>query len=321
MPRARARTASSTPTSPCAADSCARWSTSRCRRRSTCGPDLASIAVGVNDTLRRRFDLDPLATALENGVRDLRGSRLRRPALRLRRPGPPVAGDGAGARADPRPTTPRSTPSPSTTTATSSASGRWPPIDDDRLWDEDRLHLSPAGHRLAARTRPRGAGARRSAVADARWCPRRDPHAGRRRRRICAGRRGHLAPWVVRRMRGESSGDEVRPKHPGWVRLPGPACSPSKTRNRLQVSSRQRRMTCHAAPPDRTARRAPGPPAADARGLRPPRGAGRRHPRAAAAGHAPPAGRDASGTSGSSPTSSGCWRRPTASTPSSRRPT
>ena len=24
--------------------------------------------------------------------------------------------------------------------------------DDDRLWDEDRLHLSPAGHRLAART-------------------------------------------------------------------------------------------------------------------------------------------------------------------------
>ncbi len=37
-------------------------------------PDLVSLAVGINDTLRPRFDLDVVATALESGVRDLRGS-------------------------------------------------------------------------------------------------------------------------------------------------------------------------------------------------------------------------------------------------------
>ena len=37
-------------------------------------PDLTSIAVGVNDTLRPRFDLDAAATAVENGVRDLRSA-------------------------------------------------------------------------------------------------------------------------------------------------------------------------------------------------------------------------------------------------------
>ena len=36
------------------------------------GPDLASIAVGVNDTLRASFDLNAVATALERGVRTLR---------------------------------------------------------------------------------------------------------------------------------------------------------------------------------------------------------------------------------------------------------
>ncbi|MDI1288581.1 MAG: SGNH/GDSL hydrolase family protein, partial [bacterium] len=37
-------------------------------------PDLTSLAVGVNDTLRRRFDLNASATALESGVRRLRES-------------------------------------------------------------------------------------------------------------------------------------------------------------------------------------------------------------------------------------------------------
>jgi len=92
---------------------------------------------------------------------------------------------------------------------------------DRRLWHEDRLHLAPEGHaRVAAAVleqlgvadplslggavgwwrQPLLAVARpprhRRLAADLRW----------------AGR--YLAPWVVRRLRGVSSGDGITPKRP-----------------------------------------------------------------------------------------------------------
>ncbi len=93
--------------------------------------------------------------------------------------------------------------------------------DDDRLWDEDRLHLSPGGPSARGPHGPGGAGGRRSVVADAGRAGAASAAARRRRRRTCGWTTGHLAPWVVRRMRGESSGDAVPPKHPTWVTLPG----------------------------------------------------------------------------------------------------
>ncbi|WP_406210911.1 SGNH/GDSL hydrolase family protein [Kitasatospora sp. NBC_01560] len=87
-----------------------------------------------------------------------------------------------------------------------------PCFDDRRLWAEDRLHLSPEGHRrvadavLEALGRPVGydwraplptaapAGRAGKLAADARWA------------------RTHLGPWIGRRLTGRSSGDGRPPK-------------------------------------------------------------------------------------------------------------
>jgi lysophospholipase L1-like esterase len=102
--------------------------------------------------------------------------------------------------------------------------GPVPALHDRRLWHEDRLHLSPEGHaRVAAavletlgvadpallggepgwwrRPLPPGPPPRRRAdlVADVRWV------------------RRHFLPWVGRRVRGVSSGDDVLPKHTALI--------------------------------------------------------------------------------------------------------
>ncbi|MFD9128402.1 SGNH/GDSL hydrolase family protein [Kitasatospora sp. NPDC059571] len=89
-----------------------------------------------------------------------------------------------------------------------------PCFDDARLWAEDRLHLSPEGHRrvalavLEALGRPSAedwrtplppaapAGRAAKLRADLRWL------------------RTHLGPWIGRRLTGRSSGDGRPPKRP-----------------------------------------------------------------------------------------------------------
>jgi lysophospholipase L1-like esterase len=183
------------------------------------GPDLTSLAVGVNDTLRPRFDLDAVATALENGVRDLRagGSDVLVFAF-----GDPVRRSMAMA-----PIRERIRGYNSAVHAIAQRYGCYvvdfwqvAAYDDERLWDADRLHLSPSGHRLATRTALSALG-----LGDDRWrtpaVPAPRPRAHRQARVHWKWTTGHLAPWLVRRARGESSGDDVAPKHPEWVRVPG----------------------------------------------------------------------------------------------------
>lgn len=87
-------------------------------------------------------------------------------------------------------------------------------------WSADRLHLNPAGHRRAAALILRGLGVptqvpeRPSAttapaglIGDIRFA------------------REHLLPWVIRRVRGRSSGDERVAKYPDWVSVePAATC-------------------------------------------------------------------------------------------------
>lgn len=182
------------------------------------GPDLASLAVGVNDTLRPHFDLDVVATALESGVRSLRaagadvlvfafGDPTRRSALMG-----PVAG--------------RIRAYNSAVEAIAREYGCYrvsfwdvAVFDDPRLWDEDWLHLSPAGHARAAQVAWEALGL----GSDAWRTP--DVPAPRDRLAQRMGRGAtwtvrHLAPWVGRRIRGESSGDAVPPKHADWTFVP-----------------------------------------------------------------------------------------------------
>jgi len=88
-------------------------------------------------------------------------------------------------------------------------------LSDAQMWAPDRLHFSPLGHHTIARMvldalnveneleplkpEPLPASSWRQArVGDAVWA------------------REHFVPWVLRRLRRQSSGDDVTPKRPGY---------------------------------------------------------------------------------------------------------
>lgn len=175
-------------------------------------PDLVTFAAGVNDAIRRHFDVDAAATALEGGVRDLRmsgadvavfcfgdPSRRSRVMGRVRR---------------------RIEAYNSATRAIAERYGClvvsfWDiaAFDDDVFWDEDRLHLSPAGHARAAaavlEVLGHGDDAWRTPPAAAHRLP-----APTRVARDVRWGRDHFGPWVARRVRGVSSGDGITAKRP-----------------------------------------------------------------------------------------------------------
>lgn len=192
------------------------------------GPDLASIAVGVNDSLRPRFDVDPLATALENGVRALRTTGC---DVLLFAFGDPARRSKAMAPVRERIRAYNSAVRAIAEYYDCYLVSFWEvaAYDDDRLWDDDRLHLSPAGHALAAHTALEALG-----VGDPYWrtplVPGPRPTRAAQAASHVRWTTGHLAPWVARRLRGESSGDAVQPKHPGWVAVPGRVASPENTK-------------------------------------------------------------------------------------------
>jgi lysophospholipase L1-like esterase len=95
---------------------------------------------------------------------------------------------------------------------------------DPRLWHEDRLHLVAAGHRRVAAALLDALGVQDTAAGSPGWwaepLPATTPLDGlallaEETRWV----RGHLLPWIGRRLRGVSSGDGVQPKHPAWHRF------------------------------------------------------------------------------------------------------
>jgi lysophospholipase L1-like esterase len=97
-------------------------------------------------------------------------------------------------------------------------------LSDSRMWSEDRLHLSPEGHRRVALRTAEELGV----PVEASW---RDPlplvqrTAGAGPAWLAARRldvqwsRAYAAPWVRRRLAGVSSGDGMSPKRPDLVPL------------------------------------------------------------------------------------------------------
>lgn len=87
---------------------------------------------------------------------------------------------------------------------------------DPRMWAPDRLHFSPIGHHTVARM-----------VLDALavenelepYAPEPLPPANWRQARVgdISWARQHLMPWVLRRIRHQSSGDNVTAKRPGFL--------------------------------------------------------------------------------------------------------
>lgn len=176
-------------------------------------PELVSFAAGGNDALRRSFDPDTLIARFDDVVRMLRASGAdvllfrfadltrRLPGKRFILPRATRLNRAAGEVAD---------------KYGAYLVDLW--TDDEfanpRLWSEDRLHLSAAGHRrvaahaltalgldpnpewFAAPAPPERMSWAAARAADFRWANQ------------------HLAPWVKRRLTGRSSGDLLSAKRP-----------------------------------------------------------------------------------------------------------
>src|SRR6266516_2869247 len=185
-------------------------------------PDLVSLAAGGNDLLRPRGDPDTLAELFDEVVRTLlmagcqvlvfTGFDPRFPVLRLIRG--KVAAYNMHLRA---------------------IAGRhqctvvdlWSMavLADPRAWSADRLHLTPDGHRRVALRACEVLGV----PVDEDWrepLPTLDSPSASGRAAWLAARqmdllwaRDHAAPWVARRVRGISSGDNIDPKRPELLPL------------------------------------------------------------------------------------------------------
>ncbi|MCD9879510.1 SGNH/GDSL hydrolase family protein [Streptomyces guryensis] len=178
-------------------------------------PDLATVVAGLNDVLRPRFDADEVAGQLEAMFAALSGQGARVATVTFPDPGriAPSA----------RPLAPRVI---ALNARIREAAGRhgvavadsWPhpAVADPRMWSADRLHASPRGHALIA-----------AAVAHALDLPGSDDSWTRPLAPEAVARTGlravgaelrwagaFLGPWVVRRMRGRSSGDGRQAKRP-----------------------------------------------------------------------------------------------------------
>lgn len=176
-------------------------------------PDLVSLAAGGNDLLRPRADPDALAVELEQAVRALReaGSQVMMftgfdpggfPVLRL------IRGKAAAYNAQLRQIARRHG---------CLVVDLWSMkvLADPREWSPDRLHLSPDGHRRVALRACEAVGVPVAqdwrdplppATVQPSWLTARWQDA--------RWAREYAAPWARRRLRGESSGDELAPKRP-----------------------------------------------------------------------------------------------------------
>jgi lysophospholipase L1-like esterase len=182
------------------------------------GADLVSVVGGGNDLLRPGSDPDALAERLDDAV------------VRLRAGGTDVLlATGVDPRDAPLVRLTRGRVAVYNAHIWSIAARRgarvldlWGlrALHDWRMWAPDRIHLSSEGHRRVAALAAATLGV---AVEDDGWSSPLPPLAPQPRMRAlredAAWMRSHVAPWVRRRLRGESSGDDRLPKRPAPLPL------------------------------------------------------------------------------------------------------
>jgi lysophospholipase L1-like esterase len=184
----------------------------------TLGPDLVSMVGGGNDILRPKADLDAIAARLEQAV------------VRLRDAGADVLlatpTDPAGAPLL-RHLRGRHAIHSANIFSIAQQHGcyvinQWgmQALRDFRLWSEDRIHMTSEGHRRVALNALSALGHDTDRTDWSTPLPAIEPLARREAVRANAvWARTHLAPWVQRRLRGESSGDRVTAKRPELTTL------------------------------------------------------------------------------------------------------
>lgn len=176
-------------------------------------PDLATVIGGVNDILRPSVDIDAIGGDLDAIVGSLRGGGAT--VLLMTYPDPTVVISLAARRI-------RERVGAFNEMIRGVAEARAAVLVDlDRAdvanpayWSADRLHANSLGHERMAAAAAAALGADPGAGWDAELPRPPAPPAPLRLVRDAAWMGRHLAPWILRRIRGRSSGDGRSPKRP-----------------------------------------------------------------------------------------------------------
>ncbi|GAA3608565.1 SGNH/GDSL hydrolase family protein [Marihabitans asiaticum] len=177
------------------------------------GADLVSIVGGGNDILRPNVDLEALADRIEGAVERARATGA---DVLLATPTDPAK---AGLLASLRPRHAVHTANLFSIAQRHGAHvlNLWSmrSLQDWRMWSEDRIHLSPEGHRRVALAALDALGLDTDRTD---WTTPLEPEPLRPRvERLgthARWARTHAGPWVHRRMTGRSSGDSITAKRP-----------------------------------------------------------------------------------------------------------
>ncbi|WP_309708500.1 SGNH/GDSL hydrolase family protein [Pseudolysinimonas sp.] len=174
-------------------------------------PDLISISAGGNDIIRPGTDPDEVAARLDSGIERLR----RDDATVVMFNGPDIGSTPVLGRMRGKVAIYNENLHAIAKRHDAIVADMWATreLTDSRMWAPDRLHFSPVGHQAIARM-----------VLDAlNVANDLEPFAAEpltrqtwRQARIddIGWAREHFAPWILRRLRRESSGDGVTPKRP-----------------------------------------------------------------------------------------------------------
>jgi lysophospholipase L1-like esterase len=189
-------------------------------------PDLVSIVGGGNDLLRPSVDLDGLAERLEQAVTRLRAAGadvLLATPTDTRDAGlfKPLRGRHAVHTAN------LFTIAQRHGCAVLNLWGMRA-LQDWRMWADDRIHLTSEGHRRVSLAALAALGHRTDDHAWGEPLPPADRATRREElREHAVWVRTHAAPWVQRRIRGVSSGDQVHAKRPSLTHFRDPEAEPS----------------------------------------------------------------------------------------------
>ena len=176
-------------------------------------PDLITISAGGNDIIRPGTDPDDVASRFESGLARLSSGG----ATVVMFNGPDIGMTPVLSRSRGKVAIYNENLRSIAQRHDAIVADMWPMTElrDPRMWAADRLHFSAVGHHTIARMVLATLNVENDLEP---YAP--EPLPGVSWRQARSGdmvwAREHLVPWVLRRIRHQSSGDNVTPKRPGW---------------------------------------------------------------------------------------------------------
>lgn len=174
-------------------------------------PDLITISAGGNDIIRPSSDPDEVAARLEGGIARLRSGG----ATVVLFNGPDIGGTPVLGRVRGKVAIYNENLHYIAKKHDAIVADMWAlrELADPRMWAPDRLHFSPTGHHVIAIMVLDSLGVDHGLEP---YQPEPLPAKPWRQARIedIVWAREHFAPWIIRRIRGTSSGDGITPKRP-----------------------------------------------------------------------------------------------------------